>query len=268
MRPHDGSNRVWEAHALQDFGAHHRMNLHLLEFFAGQLAGLRDDVLRHGEFADVVQQRGGAQRLQLRFVQAQFLAHFDRVHLHPLQMIVRGMVLGFNGQRQSLDSSQVERSHLFGVFLLVFHPAQIEVVRAVDQVDHRDGQQRSLPSEVTIDGAGRGHDQRAEQIVGERPDVAFAPDPAQRPVLSERNGARHRKGVHGEEHGGRHHHTQSGFQLAADQRARVINRPGGYHRERHAGHIEEHLMPPGRLPVIPQALHQNGRTADGQCFRL
>ena len=41
------------------------MDLHLLELFRGQAAGLGDDVLGHGQLADVVQQRGGAQRVVL-----------------------------------------------------------------------------------------------------------------------------------------------------------------------------------------------------------
>ncbi len=178
MRPHDGSHRVGKAHALQNFGAHHRVDLHLLELFAGQLSGFRDDVLGHRQLSDVVQHRGRAQRFQLRFVQAQFLAHLHRVDLHALQMIVRGVILGLDGQRESFDGSQVQRRHLLGVLLLVLHPAQIEVIGAVDQIYDGDGQQRGLPAEMSIDGAGRAHDQRAQQIIGERPDVAFAPDVA------------------------------------------------------------------------------------------
>ncbi len=213
MRPHDGSHRVGKAHALQDFGAHHRVDLHLLELFAGQFSRFRDDVLRHRQLSDVVQHRGRAQRLQLRFVQAQFLADLHRVGLHPLQMIVRGVVLGLNGQGKSFNGSQMQRGHLFGVLLLVFHASQIEVIGAVDQIHDGDGQQCGLPTEMAIDGAGRAHDDRAQQIVGERPDVAFAPDTPQRPALGERDGARHWKRVHEEEHRGRDHQTQRGFQV-------------------------------------------------------
>ena len=62
-------------------------------------------------------------------------------------MIVRGVILGLDGQRQRLDGSQMQRSHLFGVLLFVFHAPQIEVIGAVDQIHDRDGQQRGLPTE-------------------------------------------------------------------------------------------------------------------------
>ena len=46
----------------------------------------------------------------------------------------------------------------------------------------------------------------------------------------------------------------------------MIDRAGGGHRDRHAAHVEQHLMPLGPLPVVPQALHQNRRAANEQCL--
>ena len=72
----------------------------------------------------------------------------DGVDLHALQVVVRGVVLGVDGQGQRLDGSQVQRRHLFGVIVLVVQPAQIQPVGAVDQVDDGNDQHRALPSEV------------------------------------------------------------------------------------------------------------------------
>ncbi len=55
MRAHNGSHRVREAHALQNLRAHHRVDLHLLELFPCQFAGLRDDMFRNRELSDIVQ---------------------------------------------------------------------------------------------------------------------------------------------------------------------------------------------------------------------
>ena len=63
MGPHDGHHRIGKTHALQDLGADHRMDLHLLEFFRRQASRLGDDVFRHGQLANVMQKRGGMQAL-------------------------------------------------------------------------------------------------------------------------------------------------------------------------------------------------------------
>jgi hypothetical protein len=46
------------------------VDLHFLELFPGQFAGLRDDMFGYREFSNVVQQRARPQSLQLRVVQA------------------------------------------------------------------------------------------------------------------------------------------------------------------------------------------------------
>ena len=51
---HDRNYRIRELHALQNLCPNDRVNFHLLEFFRGQLAGLRDDVFGHRQFAYVV----------------------------------------------------------------------------------------------------------------------------------------------------------------------------------------------------------------------
>ena len=200
----NGRHRVGEAHSFQDLGAHHRMNLHLFEFFPRQFAGLRNDVFGNGQLADVVQQRGRAQSFQLAFIQAHVLAHFNGVHLHPLQMVVRGVILGFNRESKRFDGSEVQRCHLFGVFLIVFHSAEKKVIGTVDQINDGNGQQRPSPTQVAIDRAGRTRHSRAQQIVGERPEVALPPDLPQRFSFRKSDSRRHRKRVHDKKDRGCH----------------------------------------------------------------
>ena len=66
MVAHDWHDRIREADALQYLRAGNRVQLHLLELGGGQLAGLVEDVIGHGELADVVQQRAGLQRFDLK----------------------------------------------------------------------------------------------------------------------------------------------------------------------------------------------------------
>ncbi len=53
-----------------DVGALGGMLLHQVEFFVGELAGLFQDAIVHADFADVMQQRGDAQAVELFGVQS------------------------------------------------------------------------------------------------------------------------------------------------------------------------------------------------------
>src|SRR5262249_43898799 len=88
-------------------------------FFRVTFSRLGNDVLGHRELADVVQNGGGAQGLGFVFGQAKILGQFHGVDTHPLQVLVGGMVLGFNRQRQRFNRAQVKIGYLFHVTLLV-----------------------------------------------------------------------------------------------------------------------------------------------------
>ena len=98
MRAHDRGHGIREGHAIQDLRSYDRVHLHLLELFHSQLAGFVDDVLRHGEFANVMQQGRGAQGVDLIGRKADLLGDFHRVCSHALQMRMRGVVFGLDGQ--------------------------------------------------------------------------------------------------------------------------------------------------------------------------
>src|SRR5580658_310022 len=54
------------------------MDFHPIEFFRRQLSGLRKYLLWNSQLADVVQHRGGAQRVQFRLAQPQILPELHR----------------------------------------------------------------------------------------------------------------------------------------------------------------------------------------------
>ena len=69
MGMHNGRHRIGEPHTLENFRAHNWMYLHLVELFVSQLAGLGNDVFRHGQLSNIVQQRCRLYRLHLQLIQ-------------------------------------------------------------------------------------------------------------------------------------------------------------------------------------------------------
>ena len=103
---HNRHHRVREANALKNFRAHHGMDLHLLELFRSQPSGLRNDVFRYGQLADIMQQRRGVERLEFGTFYAQFLGYLNGIDANPLQVIVSSLVFGFDGQGKGLNRSE------------------------------------------------------------------------------------------------------------------------------------------------------------------
>ena len=159
------------------------MNLHLFKFFRSQPSGFVDDVLGHGQLTDVMQQCGGAQRFDFICRKANFFGDFYGVGSHALQVRVRGVVFGFDGQSQRLDGAHVQRSNLlhvplFNLDALFFglQSAEIQSIGAVHPINQRQNEQRSLPTGALIDDAHQAHRGCANQVVGKRPEVAFLPN--------------------------------------------------------------------------------------------
>jgi len=74
------------------------MDFHLLEFFGRQFSGLRNDVLRNGQFTNVMQKRGGAQSLSFVGSQAQIFGKFHGINAHSLKMLMGDLILSFDSQ--------------------------------------------------------------------------------------------------------------------------------------------------------------------------
>ena len=82
-------HRIRERDAGDDVGADLRVNADLLELFGRQRTRLGEDVLRHGELADVVQQRGRPDRLDFVVGHAERACHARRVHLDTSDVVGR-----------------------------------------------------------------------------------------------------------------------------------------------------------------------------------
>ena len=178
MGTDDRRNRIREADLLHDLSAHDGVGFHLLELVRSKFAGLRDDVFGDREFADVVQQSGGAESFELALAQSQFFADGDGVDFDSFEMVVGGLVFCLYGERKHFDRSAMERGDFFGVgalligtFFFIFQAAHIQAVRAIDDVENRQQQERRLPAEQLAGGVDDPGDGGADQVVGERPEI-------------------------------------------------------------------------------------------------
>ncbi len=59
---------------------------------------------------------------------------------------MRGLILRLDGERQRFDRAHVQVRHLFHMPLLILQFAQIEPIRAINQVRHRKDQQEVCQS--------------------------------------------------------------------------------------------------------------------------
>ena len=186
-------------------------------------------------------------------------------------MGMRGVIFGFDGERQCLDRPHVERRDFFHVPLLYLDPiffglqsAQIQAVGAVHPVDQRQHKQRSLPSCGVIDDSNQSHRRGSDQVIRERPEVAFRPDFAARLSLRQRDHYRDRQSVGEKEHQ-RGDHQQNGLVRRESHRepvvAEVSERAGIGH---HAGHVKQHLYGIEPFARLPYALEQRCRATDDQ----
>ena len=60
-------------------------------------------------------------------------------------MVGGGRVFGFDGERQSFNGAQVQAGDFLDMNLVFLQPVQIQLVRAVDEVDQREQNQRGVP---------------------------------------------------------------------------------------------------------------------------
>ena len=144
MAQDERRDRIRERHRADDVGADLRVGADLLELFGRQRARLREDVLGHGELADVVQQRRRLHALDLVLRHAERARERRRVELHAADVRLRGLILRVDRERQRFDRRQVQVRHLAHVPLLVVDAAQVDLVGAIGQVERR-GRERRQP---------------------------------------------------------------------------------------------------------------------------
>ena len=128
---------IGERHAADDFGAHLRVNSDLLEFFLRERPGLREDVLRHGELADVVEEGRRLHALNLGLRHAERRRDAGGVDLHAANVRLRGLILGIDREGERFDRRQVKIRDLLDMPLLVLNATEVDLIGAVNEVDRR-----------------------------------------------------------------------------------------------------------------------------------
>jgi hypothetical protein len=245
----DGNDRVRELDALEDLGPDDGVDLHLLELFLGQFAGLGDDVLGDGKFADVVENAGGEKGLEFLVDEAEFLADFGAVDLDALEMVVGSLILGFDGESESLDGAQVEGGHLLGVVALDlnlvffgFQTAEVKAVGAVDEVDDGDDEDGGLPAGDEGDGPEQAGDGGAEQVIGEGPEEGSAPGVHQRLALGEGDDDGNGNGIEDEVGYGGEGKAEGEFELGEGGQEDGVGDGGGTDGDGDRGDIKSKLV--------------------------
>ena len=133
----------------------------------------------------------------------QVFRDFDGVDANPLQVLVRGVIFGFDGQREGFNRAQMQVGHFLDVAFFVFELAQIEAIGAVDQINRRHQQQRGFPVKSLVEPADGAGNSGSDQVVRERPEIAVHQNAHQRTPLGHRNDHRDRARVGDEIDGGR-----------------------------------------------------------------
>jgi hypothetical protein len=100
-RANYGSDWILELNPFQNLRAHHGMDLHLLEFFRGEFAGLGNYTFRNGKLANIVQHGRRLQWFHFEVGELQLFCDFGSVDMHTLQMIVHGLILRIDDQREA-----------------------------------------------------------------------------------------------------------------------------------------------------------------------
>lgn len=215
------------------------MNFHLFEFFAGELAGLVDDVFRHRQLADVVEERGDEQRLHQGLIETHQFSQFRNVYADPQEMAVRALVFGFNCHGQAFNGAQVQSFGVDGVLLAFAHKFHLGGVGSVNGVDHGDEQQRGHPAEGIANEIGGDGEDCADNVKGQEPEEVATPEGESVGLLVRCNDQRQGNGIREEVDGCGDGESRSHFAVKANQRG--VGVPGKRGGGGDIGDVEQDL---------------------------
>ena len=123
-------DRIGKRYGRDDVGTDLRMGLDLLEFLRRERSRLCEDVVRHRELADVVEECSRLHGLDLDLGHAHLPRHGGRINLHAADVVLRRAVFGVDRTRKRLDRGQMQLGYLLDVPALVVEPRQKDKVRA------------------------------------------------------------------------------------------------------------------------------------------
>ena len=237
-------DRIGERHCRDDLRPDLRMDADFLEFLLCERARLRQHVLGHGELADVVQQRGGLDALNLVRRQSRRSRQAGRIHLYPPDVRLRRLILGVDGAGQRFDGREMQIRGLLDVPLLVLDAAHVDLIGAVGQIDRRERQRRHPVARLRDDPDGEGGAAGADKVARRAPQKGLAP--GCRESLAGRQGNRpgDEHGVDDEiDEGGDHQRHGHGAEPADRAYAEQIEcQAGPFDREHERGHAEQRPM--------------------------
>ncbi len=239
-------DRVGEGHVLQDLRPYDRVGLDLLELLERQRPGLREDVLGHGQVADVVQQRRRLESRDFVLRHADDPREADRVRLHLADLHRGRAVPGLDGQRKRLDRGELHLRRALHLGLFLLDPVDEEAVAPVREDggddDEDDPQRIGLPLEHELDERGTG---RAHEVAGRAPQETVPPDARDGLGRRKRNRRRHQPRVDHEVHERRRGegHDQRLREAVLAGPEQLEHLPRGLHRDRQGGHAERRAIP-------------------------
>ena len=155
--------------------------------------------------------------------------------------------------------------HFLRVVLLRFQPPQVKPVGTENDVHHRQSQDGGLPSEGVIADADQDRKRAARQVIRERPDVAFAPDPGKVLGFRQRHHPRDQYRASQEVCRGGGGHADEHLSQA---RHRVVGAESKGNRDRGARQFERNAERLRVVPVAPQGLNEHRQARQQHGFRI
>src|SRR5437016_4626692 len=178
--PDNVFHRIRKINSFQNVATYRRMNLHFRKFSFSELAGFVEDVLGHGQLADVVQQRAGEERSQFLVAYFQELTHLTRVNLSSAHVTVSRLVFSVDGNRQRLDGVHVQIGNLFHVTKLLglrahdfFHPLFVETIQQVHQTHDKNTHEEEWNTAVMNRGVEQGRGRNVGHLRHQSPNQTF-----------------------------------------------------------------------------------------------
>ncbi len=168
-------DRIGKRHGRDDFRPHLGMDADLLEFFLRQRAGFRQDVLRDSQLADVVEQRGGLDALNLRLRESHRLREAGRVDLHTPDVHLRRLIFCVDRARERLDRRQVQIRRLLHVPLLIVDAAHVHLVGSVREIQRCECERRDPVARVRDEPCRDSRGPRAEKVARCAPEEVRVP---------------------------------------------------------------------------------------------
>ena len=176
MAENQRRDRIRERHAADDFGPDLRVNADLLELLLRQRARLRQNVLRDGELADVVEQRGRLQTLSVVGRHPERASQSGGVHLHAADVALRRLILGVDREGQRFDRRQMQVRNLLHVPLLILDASEVHLIRAVREIERGCGERRHPVPAPVDDRRGHRGGARADEVARRAPQEVLVPD--------------------------------------------------------------------------------------------